>query len=52
MVSCLHKEKDRIKKKEMELRNRVFGIEQQLPEELQIKETKLPIQEKPRAMEN
>ncbi len=33
MVGCLVAEKQRIKRKEMELRNRVFGIEEKEQEE-------------------
>jgi hypothetical protein len=36
----------------MELRNRVFGLEQRMPEELQMKDTPLAIQEKPMEMES
>lgn len=42
MTNCLMKEKERIKRKEMELRARVFGLEEK-PQE----ETPLVIPEKP-----
>ena len=43
MTNCLMKEKERVKRKELELRARVFGLEEKIQEE---KPISLPNKEK------